>query len=86
MWERKARNNPDPTDWYVLRTPTIFAYRGANAPLLCSYCGMSTSHETINVQAHVVYDLLTLEVYIEKKLLIENIEFEFGGKRLQRDN
>ena len=40
---------------------TTFAYRGANAPLLCSYCGGSKSQQTTFVQAHVVCDLLTLE-------------------------
>ena len=40
---------------------TIFVYRGAYAPLLYSYCGVSTGHITTYVQAHVVNDFLTLE-------------------------
>ena len=46
---------------------TIFAYRGANAPLLCSYCCVSRCHTTTYVQEHVVDDLLTLESYTLRK-------------------
>ena len=38
----------------------IFAYREADAPLLCSYRGGSLSHKTTPVQAHRGFRLLTL--------------------------
>ena len=38
----------------------IFAYREADAPLLCSYRGGSLSHKTTLVQAHRGFRLLTL--------------------------
>ena len=38
----------------------IFAYREADAPLLCSYRGGSLSHKTTHVQAHRGFRLLTL--------------------------
>ena len=46
---------------------TIFVYRGACAPLLYSYCGVSTRHITTFVQAQVVNDLLTLESILQRK-------------------
>ena len=46
---------------YVLpQSYPTFAYRGAYAPLLCSYWGGSQGHSTTRVRAHVVSDLLTL--------------------------
>ena len=45
---------------YVLpQSYPTFAYRGAYAPLLCSYWGGSQGHSTTGVRAHVVSDLLT---------------------------
>ena len=41
----------------------IFAYREADAPLLCSYRGGSLSHKTTPVQAHRGFRLLTLASY-----------------------
>ena len=38
----------------------IFAYREADAPLLCSYRGGSLSHKTTPVRAHRGFRLLTL--------------------------
>ena len=38
----------------------IFAYREADASLLCSYRGGSLSHKTTPVQAHRGFRLLTL--------------------------
>ena len=38
----------------------IFAYREADAPLLCSYRGGSLSHKPTPVQAHRGFRLLTL--------------------------
>ena len=38
----------------------IFAYREADAPLLCSYRGGSLSHKTTPVQAHRGFRLLAL--------------------------
>ena len=56
----------------------IFAYREADAPLLCSYRGGSLSHKTTPVQAHRGFSLLTLaslyttiihnKLYTSKKL------------------
>ena len=38
----------------------LFAYRGINIPLLCSYRGVSQGHSPTLVQAQVGSDLLTL--------------------------
>ena len=40
-----------------------FAYREADAPLLCEYRGGSLSHKTTPVQAHRGFRLLTLASY-----------------------
>ena len=48
----------------------IFAYREADAPLLCSYRGGSLSHKTTPVQAHRGFRLLTLassDIFYHKK-------------------
>ena len=45
----------------------IFAYREADAPLLCSYRGGSLSHKTTPVQAHRGFRLLTLASLIYNK-------------------
>ena len=41
----------------------IFAYREADAPLLCSYRGGPLSHKTTPVQAHRGFRLLPLASY-----------------------
>ena len=42
----------------------IFAYREADAPLLCSYRGGSLSHKTTPVQAHRGFRILTLTSHV----------------------
>ena len=45
---------------YSHNPPPSFAYREANASLLCSYGGGSLSHKNTPVQARRVFRLLTL--------------------------
>ena len=45
----------------------IFAYREADAPLLCSYRGGSLSHKTTPVQAHRGFRLLPLSSSLYEK-------------------
>ena len=47
----------------LLQFYPIFAYREADAPLLCSYQGGSLSHKTTLVRAHRGFRLLTLASY-----------------------
>ena len=63
----------------------IFAYREADAPLLCSYRGGSLSHKTTPVRAHRGFRLLTLasfqyrntknEASCQRKRLSERLSF-----------
>ena len=55
----------------------IFAYREADAPLLCSYRGGSLSHKTTPVQAHRGFRLLTLASYNVLSSYMINECFDF---------